>query len=42
VLARLHVRRREDAERVRERVTGAFRVGDDTAPVPPLVLARIG
>ncbi len=39
-LAVLHVRSREQAEAVRERVAKAFRVGE-RKDVPPLVLARI-
>jgi pyrimidine-nucleoside phosphorylase len=42
VLAKLHVRRAEDAEAVRARVAGAFTLGEEAAEVPALVLGRIG
>jgi pyrimidine-nucleoside phosphorylase len=41
VLAKLFVRRAEDAETVRGRVRGAFTIGDESKPVPPLVIGRI-
>ncbi|RYG65000.1 thymidine phosphorylase, partial [bacterium] len=42
VLAFIDVRNAEDAELVRDRVAGAFTVGDAAPPETPLVLARIG
>ncbi|APR75769.1 Pyrimidine-nucleoside phosphorylase [Minicystis rosea] len=41
VLARLLVRHARDAEAVQDRVRSAFRIGDETAAAPPLVLDRI-
>jgi hypothetical protein len=41
-LAKLYVRRVEDAERPLARVRGAFVVGERAEPVGPLVLGRIG
>jgi pyrimidine-nucleoside phosphorylase len=38
----LYVRREEDAEAVRDRVRGAFTLGDRAEAVPALVLERIG
>ena len=40
-LAKLYVRRAEDADAVRARVRGAFQIGE-AAAVPELVLGRIG
>jgi pyrimidine-nucleoside phosphorylase len=42
VLAKLFVRRTDDAEAVKGRVHDAFRIADAAPSVPPLVLARIG
>jgi pyrimidine-nucleoside phosphorylase len=42
VLAWLFVRREEDADAVRERVAGAFAIGDRAEAVPALVMARVG
>jgi pyrimidine-nucleoside phosphorylase len=41
VLAKLYVRKAGDAEAVRARVRGAFRIGPKAEPVPSLVLSRI-
>jgi pyrimidine-nucleoside phosphorylase len=41
VLAKLFVRRADDAETVRGRVRGAFVVADESKPAPPLVIGRI-
>ena len=41
-LARLFVRKAADAEVVRARVRGAFRIGEHAAAAVPLVLGRIG
>ena len=40
-LAKIFVRRAADAEVVRARVEGAFRIGASAEPIPPLVLGRI-
>jgi pyrimidine-nucleoside phosphorylase len=42
VLARLFVREARDADVVRARVRGAFRIGPTAEAIPPLVLGRIG
>jgi pyrimidine-nucleoside phosphorylase len=42
VLARLFVRKPEDAEAVHGRVRGAFTLGERAEPTPSLVLGRIG
>ena len=42
LLAKLYVRRAEDAEAVRARVRGAFTVGERREAAPPLVMGRIG
>jgi hypothetical protein len=42
LLAKLYVRRTEDAETVRARVRGAFAVGERPEAVPDLVRGRIG
>jgi len=41
-LAYLHVRHARDAEAVLARVRDAFQIGAEAAPIPALVLARIG
>jgi pyrimidine-nucleoside phosphorylase len=41
ILAKLFVRRADEAETVRGRVRGAFTIGDESKPAPPLVLGRI-
>ena len=41
-LARLYVRKAEDAEVVRARVRGAFRIGEQAEAAVPLVIGRIG
>jgi pyrimidine-nucleoside phosphorylase len=41
VLAKLFVRRTDDAETVRGRVRAAFIIGDESKPAPPLVIGRI-
>jgi pyrimidine-nucleoside phosphorylase len=42
LLAKLYVRRTEDAEVVRARVRGAFAVGERAEAVPKLIMGRIG
>jgi hypothetical protein len=40
-LARVHVRNAADADRVAERIAGAFRIGETAPAATPLVRGRL-